>query len=115
MDSINEALAILRAQGHLVETNPGACVVGGAMHVPIDGHLRSERELHEMVTPADKDVYGFESHGKQYEIHIYFYFLCSEITYEMYQDGTRLGERRPLPLDDNPLEFVLRTTESRNR
>jgi hypothetical protein len=62
MRSINEALEILRKQGHKVETNPGACVVDGVIHVPIDGELRSASKIFQMVTPEDENVYGFEAH-----------------------------------------------------
>ncbi len=102
VSSINEALRILVARGRKVETNPGACVVDGVMHVRIDGTLRSADEIYEMVTPSDKDVYGFEAQGRLYEVHIYF--LRGEVAYEIYEDGERLGERQYL--DENPLDFV---------
>jgi hypothetical protein len=107
MSSLNDALEILRRQGRRVQTNPGACVLGREMHVPIDGRLRSVSEIYEMVTPPDEDLYGFEAHGKQFEV--YIYFLHGEIAYEIHQDGEKLGERQHL--DENPLDFVQRTAE----
>lgn len=108
MSSINEDLAILAARGHKVEANPGACVVDGAIHVLIDGELRSASEIHQMVTPTDQDVYGFEACGKQYEVHIYY--LYGGMAYEIYEDGKTLGE--PRPLDENPLDFAQRTAKN---
>jgi hypothetical protein len=108
MTSINEELQILRARGHKVEANPGACVVNAAIHVPIDDELRSASAIHEMVTPVDKDVFGFEARGKQYELHIYY--LYGGAAYEMYQDGMKLGEAQRL--NENELDFAQRTAES---
>ena len=89
MISINEELEVLKARGHKVEANPGACVVDGEVHVLIDGELRSASEIHEMVTPLDEDVYGFEAHGKHYEVHIYY--LYGGAAYQIFQDGKKLG------------------------
>ena len=107
MDSINEELEILTARGHKVETNPGACVVNGAIHVPIDGELSSVSEIHRMVTPLDKDVFGFEAAGKQYEVHIYY--LYGGAAYEVYEDGRKLG--KPQLLNENALAFTQRIAE----
>ena len=104
MSSLNTALDILVAQGHTVETNPGVCVVDGEMHVPIDGRLRSASEICEMVTPVDKDVFGFEAHKKQFEVHVYY--LYGGAAYEIHEDGKRLGN--PQRLNENVLEFVQR-------
>jgi hypothetical protein len=108
MISIKEDLEVLTALGHQVELNPGACVLNGEMHVLIDGKLTSASAIHQMAHPPDKDTYGFEAQGKQYEVHIYF--LYGENAYEIYQDGQKMGERQRL--DENPLDFVQRTAES---
>jgi hypothetical protein len=96
---INEALTILRKRGHSVQTNPGACVVGGSIHVPIDGRLRSGGEILAMVTPEDRDVWRFEADGKSYQVHIYF--PCGGNDFEIYEDGKRLGQRQPVPDDED--------------
>lgn len=42
----------------------------------------------------DKNVYGFEANGKQYELHIYFPALpYIENYYELYEDGKLVGAR----------------------
>ena len=87
-----------------METTPGACVIDGEMHIPIDGQLLSASEIREMVTPVDKDVFGFEAHEKQFEVHVYY--LYGGAAYEIYQDGKRLG--KPQRLNENVLEFVQR-------
>jgi len=93
-ESLNRALEVLKKQGHTVTVNPGACVIDGVMHVPIDGHLRSANAIYEMVTPPDTDIYGFEARGHQYEVHIHF--LYGGMAYEIYQDREKLGEPQPL-------------------
>lgn len=84
--------------------NPGACVIDGVMHVLIDGHLRSENAIYEMVSPPDTDIYGFEARGHQYEVHIHF--LYGEVVHQIHQDGKPLGKRQRVPEDGSPLEFV---------
>jgi hypothetical protein len=108
MISIKEDLAALTALGHKVESNPGACVLNGDMHVLIDGKLMSAIAIHQMAHPPDRDTYGFEAQGKQYEVRIYF--LYGENAYEIYQDGHKMGERQRLGGD--PLDFMQRTAES---
>jgi hypothetical protein len=105
-ESLNRALEVLKKLGHTVTTNPGACVIDGVMHVPIDGKLRSAAALYEMVTPVDEDVYGFEARGHQCEVHIEF--LYGEVVYQLHQDGKPLGERQSIPEDASPLDLVLR-------
>jgi hypothetical protein len=107
MSSINEALEILKARGHKVETNPGAFVINGAIHVLIDGDPRSPSEIFEMVTPEDENVYGFEAHGRQYEVHIYFPSVpyCQN-SYEVHEDGKTVGGR--VPNNENELECAQR-------
>ena len=98
MSSINEALEILRKRGHKVDTNPGACTIGGVIHVPIDGVLRNQSEVFEMATPTteDQNVYGFEVGGRRYEVHIYFPSVpYSQNSYEVFEDGKTLGGRLP--------------------
>ena len=109
MSPINEALTILRKRGHSVQTNPGACVVGGSLHVPIDGRLRSGGEIFAMVTPEDRYVRGFEAGGKSYQVCIYFPSGGND--FEIYEDGKRLGQRQPVPDDEDWLSWPERIAE----
>jgi hypothetical protein len=103
--TINQDLEILKAQGHEVRTNPGVCVVGNKLYVPIDGRLLSEREIHEMATPPD-DVFSIQVNGKQGEIH--FYYQREGPSYEVHLDGKKLGERQPVPDSEDVLAAVQR-------
>jgi hypothetical protein len=108
MSFINEALEILRARGHDVQTNPGACVVDGEMLVPIDGKLRNTRAIHEMVTPPDEDVFGFEACEKQFELHIRYFY--GGAIYKMYQDGKEWGI--PQRASESPSDLARRIVDS---
>jgi hypothetical protein len=108
IESLNQALEVLKRHGHTVTVNPGACVIDGVIHVPIDGRLRSASAIYQMVAPPDTDVYGFEARGHKYEVHIHF--LYGGMAYEMYQDGETLGDSQRL--DEAPLDFVQRTAEN---
>jgi hypothetical protein len=107
-ESLNRALEVLEARGQTVTANPGACVIAGVMHVLIDGHLRSENAIYEMVTPPDTDVYGFEARGHQYEVHIHY--LYGDVVYQIYQDGKPSGDRQRAPEHGSPLDLVQRLT-----
>jgi hypothetical protein len=107
MRPINNELELLGARGHKVQANPGACVVGGAIHILIDGELRSASEIHETAAPIGKDVYGFDARGKQYEV--YINYLYGGMAYEIHQGGKKLGAPRP----PRRKRFGLRSTDRR--
>lgn len=77
-----------------MNANPGVCVIGAQMHVPIDGHRRSATEILQNDGGAGGwETYVFRAHGKEYGVVVYFEYGGQ--SYEVYEDGERLGERQP--------------------
>ena len=97
-DRLGQALELLTAQGRIVSTNPGACVIGSEMYVPIDGELRSAAEIIHMNTLQDYSAACFTARGRAYEVRVYY--DCGGQTYEVYQDADKhrraAAERRRL-------------------
>jgi hypothetical protein len=62
------------------------------VRAPVDGKLRSESEICQMVIPEDDNVYQFEAHGKRYQVRIYFPSVpYSQNSVEAFEDGRTLG------------------------
>ena len=108
-EQLDEALNRLRAQGHTVQTNPGVYAGNDGIHITIDGQLRSVPEIYEMLSTPD-DVFGFKVGGKVCEVHIYY--VPGDISYEVHQDGKRLGDRQRLPDNEDVLSFVQRIAKT---
>jgi hypothetical protein len=105
---LESAVNLAQKQGHTIAAN-GACVgQDGQLHLTVDGHLRPVSELYAMVEPVDKDVFGFEAHGHQCEIHVCY--LRGEVVYQIFEDGGKFGE--PQPLNEDVISFVQYTAEN---
>lgn len=90
MIDIDAAIEFLQQQGH--EVGRGSQIICGELHVPIDGQLRSAREICRAATVEDKDVWGFKAGGKQYQVHYFFPYGGND--FELYEDGKPVDQRQ---------------------
>jgi hypothetical protein len=107
-ERLESAVNLARRQGHTVAANGAWIGPDGRPHLTVDGHSLSDSELYAMVEPVDKDVFGFEAHGHQYEIHVCY--LSGEVVYQIFEDGRNSG--KPQPLNEDVITFVQRTAEN---
>ena len=105
-ECVDRALEILGKGGHCVQTNPGADLRGGELHVTIDGVPRSVHEIL-AATEQPEETWAFEAHGKRQNL--LYYFPQGGQTFELYEEGKMLGERQPVPRDEGYFEHAQRT------
>jgi hypothetical protein len=107
-ERLERAVNLAQMQGHTIAANGARTGPDGQLHLTVDGHSHPVSELYAMVEPVDKDVFGFEAHRHQYEIHVCF--LRGEVVYQTFEDGEKFGE--PQPLNEDVISFVQHTAES---
>jgi hypothetical protein len=97
---IDWALEILKGQGRTV--GAASHDANGELRIAIDGQYLSFPEIYEMVERPE-EVCAFDAHGKQYAVLIWF--IAGGQTCELYEDGKKVRDRRPIPIDQDWFGF----------
>jgi hypothetical protein len=107
-ERLDNAVNLARKQGHTIAANGAHIGPDGQLHLTVDGHSLPVSELYAMVEPVEKDIFGFEARGHQYEIHV-CYLNDGETVYQIFEDGGKFGE--PQLLNKHVMSFVQQTVE----
>jgi hypothetical protein len=106
-ERLESAVNLARKRGHTIAANRACIGPDGRLYLTVDGHSRPVSELYAMVEPVDRDVFGFEAHGHQYEIHVCY--LSGEVVSQIFEDGGKFGEAQPV--NEDVISFVRHTAE----
>jgi len=107
-ERLENAVNLAQEQGHTIAANGASIGQDGQLRLTVNGHSRPVSELYRMVEPVDEDVFGFEAHGHQYEIHVCY--MNGEVVDQIFQDGKIWQNLNPLK--EHVITFVQQTAEN---